>query len=76
MGAGRPTKYTQSMCDIVTEEMAKGASQCEVSASLGICEDTLYEWKKDEKKPEFAEAIKRGSELSKAWWLKKGRDGS
>lgn len=70
---GRPTKYNPEMCQTVIEEMSQGASKCEVAAALGICEDTLYTWLKDPEKKIFSEAIRIGSSLSKAWWLKKGR---
>lgn len=70
---GRPTKYKESMCQILINEMKEGASQTEVCATLGISEDTFYNWKKDPKKPEFSEAIKVGNGLSSAWWQRMGR---
>jgi hypothetical protein len=73
MPAGRPTKYKEEMCDIVVEMMREGASKCEVCAELDISEETMNQWFKDGKHPEFTEAIKRGVQLSKAWWEKKGR---
>ena len=68
---GRPTKYKPEMCETVIELMKEGASQYEVLATLGISEDTFYRWKKENE--EFSESIKRGSQLSQAWWEKKGR---
>jgi len=68
---GRPTKYKPEMCKTVVELMSEGASQYEVLATLGISEDTFYRWKKENE--EFSESIKRGSQLSQAWWEKKGR---
>ena len=68
---GRPTKYKPEMCETVIELMTEGASQFEVLAELGICEDTFYRWKKENK--EFSESIKRGVQLSQAWWERKGR---
>ena len=68
---GRPTKYKKEMCETVIELMTEGASQFEVLAALGICEDTFYRWKKENK--EFSESIKRGVQLSQAWWERKGR---
>ena len=68
---GRPTKYKPEMCETVIELMKEGASQYEVLATLGISEDTFYRWKKDNE--EFSESIKRGSQLSQAWWERKGR---
>ena len=68
---GRPTKYKPEMCETVIELMKEGASQYEVLATLGISEDTFYRWKKENE--EFSESIKRGSQLSQAWWEKEGR---
>ena len=74
MPTGRPTKYDPSwMLDKVIEVMSEGASLGEVCGELGICEDTLNEWRKDGNKPEFSETIKKGLGLSKLWWEKKGR---
>lgn len=69
--AGRPTKYRKEFCDRVPELMADGASIEEVAADLGVSKVTLYSWA--EKHSAFLNAIKKGEELSKAWWLKQGR---
>ncbi len=69
--AGRPTKYKKEFCERIPELMVDGASIEEVAADLGINKSTLYAWVK--KYSTFSNAIKRGEELSKAWWLKKGR---
>lgn len=71
MPAGRPTKYRKEFCDKVPELMADGLSIEEVAAELGIVKSTLYEWTKSH--VQFSNAIKKGEELSKAWWLSKGR---
>lgn len=70
----RPTKYDPTiMLPIIIDLMSEGASKVEVCAELGICNDTLIEWCKDQSKPEFSEAVKHGERLSEAWWQKKGR---
>ena len=61
------------MLPIIIELMEKGASKVEVCAELGICTDTLYEWCKDSDKKEFSDTIKRGEDLSNAWWERNGR---
>jgi transposase len=68
---GRPTKYKPEMCKTVLELMKEGASQQEVLAVLDISNDTFYRWKKENE--EFSETIKRGIQLSQAWWERKGR---
>ena len=67
----RPTKYKPEMCKTVIDLMQEGASQQEVLAALDISNDTFYRWKKENE--EFSETIKRGIQLSQAWWEKKGR---
>tara|TARA_R100000541_G_scaffold59351_1_gene72962 strand:+ start:1216 stop:1602 length:387 start_codon:yes stop_codon:yes gene_type:complete len=67
----RPTKYKPEMCKTVIDLMKEGASQQEVLATLDISNDTFYRWKKEN--AEFSETIKRGIQLSQAWWEKKGR---
>lgn len=71
---GRPSKYQGTMPSKLIELMQKGASKAEVAADLGISRDTLHEWEKDPNKPEFSDAIKRGEELSQAWWMRMGRE--
>jgi len=68
---GRPTKYTEDMCDKVVELMSQGASKCEVGLELGITEDTFYRWIKEHKL--FSEAVKKGEWFSKGAWEKMGR---
>ena len=71
--AGRPTKYTDEMPDRVVDMMADGASITEVAAALGVSKETVYQWEKDPSKPDFSDALKRGRELSEAWWTSQGR---
>jgi len=71
---GRPSKYTKEMPDRVIELMAEGASLAEVAADLEVSRATLSKWQKDERKPKFVEAVKKGIELSEAWWLRMGRE--
>lgn len=73
---GRPSKYKPEMCEAVISLMSEGASKCEVCAELGICFDTIAEWCKPEGeyfKEDFSEAVKKGLQLSQAWWEKQGR---
>ena len=56
---------------IVVDNMSQGASQKEVIALLGIGADLYYAFIKRES--EFADAVKKGVELSEAWWERQGR---
>ena len=71
MPAGRPTKYKKEFCDKVPELMAKGMAKVEVCAELGIYYDTFLAWQ--EKHPKFLESVKKGDQLSEAWWMTAGR---
>ena len=51
--------------------MTEGASLTEIEVEMGICADTRIAF--EQRHPEFAETIKKGKQLSKAWWLKLGR---
>jgi len=64
---GRPTKYDPSwMCDAVIEVGRLGGSKDKMAATIGIHVDTIYEWV--EKYPDFSDAIKEATQLSKVWW--------
>ena len=68
---GRPTKYTDAMCDIVVDVMSEGGSKMEACVACGIGYDAFLDYKK--MYPNFSEAIKRGEALSQRWWEEKGR---
>ena len=73
MPAGRPTKYDPKMCETVVYEMSRGCSKCEVAAALGICEDTLYDWLKDDNKKEFSHIAinilpRKNAEYKTVWY--------
>lgn len=75
MEVGRPRKTLSELPEdwynYVLDEMAQGASLEEIKAYLNISNDLHARWMIDEK--EYSETIKRGLELSKSWWMKKGR---
>ena len=76
MKTGRPTKYKPEMCETVVSLMSQGASKYEVCAELNICFDTISEWcdpKSAYFKPDFSDSVKKGLQLSRAWWEKSGR---
>ncbi|MDD5016164.1 MAG: hypothetical protein PHW73_13900 [Atribacterota bacterium] len=72
---GRPPKTLEDLPtgwkNKVLREMSQGASQKEMMAELKIGSQLFYDLiKRDE---EFSNTIKKGIELSEAWWEKQGR---
>jgi len=57
---GRPTKYKKQYCQELIDHCAMGLSVDSFSAVIGVCRDTLYEWKK--KHPTFSDSIKRAKD--------------
>lgn len=71
MKMGRPTIYKEEYCEKVIELLKEGASIEEIGLELDCGYTTVYEWM--DRHENFAQAIKRGRESSKGWWLKQGR---
>jgi orotate phosphoribosyltransferase-like protein len=69
--AGRPTEYSEEMCEKIIELMKQGASKYEVALELNICEDSFYSYIK--RHPKFAEAVKTGEWFSRGAWEREGR---
>ena len=65
---GRPSKYTESMCDTVVTCMCKGYIIEEVCAELGIHKDTFFEWVKLH--PDFSDSYKKGKAGFNAFWAR------
>ena len=68
---GAPSQYNPNLCEKVIPLLKEGASIEEIGLELNIGYSTIYEYM--EKFPDFAEAIKKGREFSKGWWLREGR---
>jgi hypothetical protein len=58
--AGRPTKYKEIFNDQVFEMSLLGLTDTQMSAIIGINQDTFNEWKKVY--PSFSESLMRGKE--------------
>lgn len=80
MAAGRPKKEISILpenWDIdILALYTEGASDVEAKAylynTLGTFSNSLWDrWLKDE--PQFSQTIKKGKQLSAAWWEQKGR---
>lgn len=75
---GRPTLEDplydpDAMIPIIIDMMNDGASIVEVCAAMKLRRATWYDWLKDDRKPEFKEAVAMGELLSQAWWERQGR---
>lgn len=51
-------KYSKEIINTICENIAKGATNKDAAIMSGICEDTFYEWMKNN---EFSEYIKKAS---------------
>lgn len=75
MKTGRPQKTLKDLPrnweKLVLSHMAEGASKKEIIAELGIGSQLFYDLA--EREEEFSNTIKKGTELSEAWWEKQGR---
>lgn len=67
---GRPSKYKKEFCKKLVDHMKKGFSFESFGAVRGVntTMQTLYEWAKDERKPEFAEAKREGELHARKFW--------
>lgn len=66
MPGGRPTKYDPAMCETAVKVLAQGFSEAVLAGKLGVCVDTVLEWKKIH--PEFSGAIKEGKAQGAIVW--------
>jgi hypothetical protein len=60
MPAGRPTDYTEKMCEQVFEMALLGLTDAQMAKVLGICEATFNNYKHEY--PKFLESLTRGRE--------------
>jgi hypothetical protein len=65
--------YNESTCSKAESLLAQGKSIASVAFRLGVCRDTIYDWR--DKHPEFAQALKRGKEASQEHWEDIGYEG-
>lgn len=52
-------KYSKELTQTLCEKLRKGLTREDCCYLVGINQDTLYEWLKDPKKPEFSESVKK-----------------
>jgi hypothetical protein len=65
--------YNEGVCDMAVSILGAGKSIARLASSLGVCRETIYEWR--EKHPEFDKAFKQGKEAAQAYWEDIGEDG-
>jgi len=66
--SGRPTDYLPEYCDLLVQRAAEGASLTEFCAEVGICRQTLHNWK--DRHSEFLDAYTRAGIVGQAYWEK------
>lgn len=65
--------YNQALCEKAREIMARGKSIARLATDLGVCRETIYDWR--DKHPEFAKALKAGRDAAQAHWEDIGEEG-
>ena len=65
--------YDESMCKIAEQLLANGKSIARVATNLGVCRDTIYDWR--DKHTKFAKALRTGKMAAMAYWEDIGEDG-
>jgi hypothetical protein len=65
--------YNESMCEEAIQILSKGKSIARLATNLGVCRDSIYEWR--DKHPEFARALKMGRDACQAYWEDIGESG-
>lgn len=68
-----PTLYREEYCSKAIEILSEGKSITSLAANLGVCRDTIYNWR--DSHPAFAKALKCGVEASQAFWEEEGMKG-
>jgi len=61
------------MCAQAEQLLADGKSIARVATNLGVCRETIYEWR--DIHPEFAVALKKGKDAAQARWEDIGESG-
>lgn len=62
----RPSKYDPAFCDVAEATLAQGYSEAVLAGELGVCIDTITEWKKVH--PEFSASVKVGRAKGARVW--------
>jgi hypothetical protein len=63
---GRPSKYDPAFCETAEQVLSEGYSEAVLAGELGVCIDTVTEWKKVH--PDFSASIKIGRAKGARVW--------
>lgn len=63
---GRPSKYDPAFCDLAETTLALGYSEAVLAGEIGVCLDTVTEWKNVH--PDFSASVKRGRAKGARVW--------
>jgi len=63
---GRPSKYDPVFCETAEQILSEGYSEAVLAGELGVCIDTVTEWKKVH--PDFSASIKIGRAKGARVW--------
>ena len=66
MPAGRPSLYKEAHCEVAERILGEGYSEVVLAGELGVCPDTINEWKNVH--PEFSVSVKRGRAIGARVW--------
>lgn len=70
--AGHPTDYESRFCQMLIDHLSEGLSFESFAAIVGVTKKTLYNWR--DANPEFLHSKEIGTEKSRLFWEKLGRD--
>lgn len=66
MPGGRPSTYNEQFCELAETTLALGYSEAVLAGEIGVCIDTVTEWKKVH--PEFSASVRRGRAKGARIW--------
>lgn len=69
--AGRPSKYSEELCEKVIELGRQGYSLAAMAGKLEVSRNTLYSWA--DLHDTFKDALARAKALEQLWWEEEGR---
>lgn len=63
---GRPSKYDPAFCELAETTLAQGYSEAVLAGEIGVCVDTITEWKNVH--PDFSASVKVGRARGARIW--------